>query len=509
MPFLKLDRNLEMGDFSPKVRFGMRKIAVARGASFFCLLIFVVVSCRGSVPDKERRIDEFLSLCHEYRIFDGTVLVSEHRNVIYKRSFGQSNREWNVPNELDSKYVIGSVSKQFTAMLILQLAEEKKMRLDGKISDYLPDFPKDKGDRVTIHQLLCHSSGIPNNLHFENWYTELWLKEYSTQELIELFYGLDLEFPPGSQFAYSNTGYYICAAIIEKVTGKSYEEVLKEKILEPLGMKESGFMDSYRIVPKLATGYMYWNFQFTKPPYANPSSSIGAGSIYSTVEDLIKWERALAEQKLVSNKYQDLMFEPHIELRGGRDYGYGFVLGEEIVAGMDRSIRFAEHTGNQPGFSCLFLRIMDDDHGIIVLSNIDHIDLRLIRRGLVNILYDRPAVVQKPISLVLAECKTADEIQETIANFRESIASYSVRRDAVNGLGFQFLLDKKMAMGLAVLEFNASEHPRTPWVYESLAEAYLMIGNREEAIANLNKVLEWDPNNMSARKKMGELTKKK
>jgi CubicO group peptidase (beta-lactamase class C family) len=487
----------------------MKNISVFRGVTLFCLTFLIAVSFSGALSDKAQEIDEFLRLCHEYRIFGGTVLISERGQVIYKKSFGQANREWNVPHDLDSRYVIGSVSKQFTAMLVLILAEEKKLRLDGKISDYLPDFPKDKGDLVTIHQLLCHSSGIPNNQHFENWYTELWFKEYSTQDLIRLFYGLDLEFTPGSRFAYSNTGYYICAAIIEKVTGKRYEEVLKEKILEPLGMEKSGFVDSDTIIPKLATGYMYWNFRFLKSPYNNPSSSKGAGSIYSTVEDLFKWDRALTEQRLVSKEYQDLMFSPHINMRAGRDYGYGVVLGKDVLAGVDRSIGFAEHTGNQPGFSCLLLRIPDDDNCVIVLSNIDHIDLRLIRAGLINILYGQAALVKKPISLVLSECDTTKEIQAAIENFHNSRAEYAIRRDAVNGLGFQFLLDNKTDMGLAVLELNAEEHPRSPWVYESLAEAYLMIGNQERAIKNLTKVLERDPQNAHAREKLEELSKKK
>jgi CubicO group peptidase (beta-lactamase class C family) len=488
----------------------MRKSSAIRGLSLICALIFVVVSCKGNVrvPDKAQKIDEFLRLCHEYRMFDGTVLVSEHGKIIYKKSFGLASREWDVPHELDSKYVIGSVSKQFTAMLILQLAEEKKLQLDGKISDYLPDFPKNSGNRVTIHQLLCHSSGIPNNLHFENWYTELWQEEYTTQELVELFYGLDLEFPPGSQFAYSNTGYYICAAIIERVTGKQYGEVLKEKILDPIGMENSGFLDPYSVIPGLATGYMYWNFAYIKPPYANPSSSIGAGSIYSTAEDLFKWERAQAEKKLLSNQFQDLMFEPHINMPGGRDYGYGVVLGEDRLVGLDRSVRFVEHTGNQPGFSCLFYLLPDDGHSLIVLSNIDHIDLILIKRELTNILYGHDASVGKPISLVLAECETPDEIKAAIAHFRESKTDYSIRRDAVNGLGFQFLLDQKRDMGMAVLEFNAEEHPRSPWVYESLAEAYTMAGDKHKAIENLEKLLEFDPDNEGAKEKIEELRKK-
>lgn len=487
----------------------MKKKIPVRGAALLCMTLFVAVACGGSEPDKADRIDEFMRLCHEYRIFDGAVLVSESGKVIYKKSFGLANREWNVPHGLDSKYNIGSVSKQFTAMLILQLVEQDKLRLDGKISDYLADFPKNTGNKISIGQLLCHSSGIPDNQYFENWYTELWMKEYSTQELIALFYGVDLEFPPGSRFAYSNTGYYISAAIIEKVTGKRYAEVLRENILEPLGMESSGFIDSDTVIPKLATGYMYWNFQFIKPPYSNPSSSKGAGSIYSTVEDLFKWDRALADSRLVSKEYQDLMFEPHISIRSGRDYGYGVVLGEDFVAGHSESIRFVEHTGNQPGFSCLLLRIPDGSRCIIVLSNIDHIDLRSIRRGLVDILYGQRAEVRRPISLVLAECKTAEQIRAAIEGFRNSRNEYAVRRDAVNGLGFRFMSDGKPDMGLAVLEFNAGEHPRSPWVYESLAEAYLKVGEKEKAAGNLQKVLEIDPHNAYAREKLDELRRKK
>ena len=495
--------------FAPNRSIGMRKRTLVRGIILIYFGLFFVVSCVGAVPDKAQKIDEFLRLCHRYRIFDGTVLVSESGKVLYKKSFGLANREWNVPHELDSRYVIGSISKQFTAMLVLQLAEEKRLRLEGKISDYLPDFPKDKGDRVTIHQLLCHSSGIPDNQYFPNWYTELWQEEYTTQELVELFYGLDLEFSPGSRFAYSNTGYYICAAIIEKLTRKQYDEVLKEKILGPTGMVNSGYLNSYGVIPKLTIGYMYWNFAYIKPPYANPSSSIGAGSIYSTVEDLFKWERALAEKKLVSEKYQDLMFESHINMPGGRDYGYGVVLGDEWIAGLDKSVGFVEHSGNQPGFSCLLLLFPDDDHSIIILSNIDHIDLRLMKQGLLSILYGQPAALKKPISLELAECETLEEVQAVVENFQDSRERYAIRRDAVNGLGFQFLLDKEEAMGLAVLEFNAKEHPRSPWVYESLTEGYSMTGNREKAIENLNKLLELDPDSAYARKKIEELNKKK
>jgi len=471
---------------------------------FFCLMTCILIPfC--SASEKADKIENFMRLCLEYRLFEGTVLVSENGKVIYHKAFGLANREWDAPNTRESKYVIGSVSKQFTAMLILQLVEEKKLELNGKISDYLPDFPNDKGDAVTLHHLLCHSSGIPNNQYFKNWHTELWQREYTTKELVELFYPLDLEFTPGSRFSYSNTGYYILAAIIEQVTAKKFEAVLQEKLLKPLQMEDSGILDSFNILPHLATGYMYWNFRYSKPPYCNPSSSKGAGSFYSTADDMWKWEKALHRRTVVSEKYQKKMFESHIPLRGGAHYGYGVVLREEYITGLDGPIKSVEHTGNQPGFSCLFLRIPEDNHCIIVLSNIDHIDLRHIRGGLLNILYGMEAEVKKPISLVLSECRHLDSVSKEIEDFQKNKGKYTIRRDAVNGLGFQFINNKKSEMGLAVLEFNAQEHPRSPWVYESLSEAYSMTGDDEKAIANLEKLLELDPENAYAKTKLKEL----
>jgi tetratricopeptide (TPR) repeat protein len=219
-----------------------------------------------------------------------------------------------------------------------------------------------------------------------------------------------------------------------------------------------------------------------------------------------KWENALRRRTLVSEKYQKKMFESHIPLRGGADYGYGVVLREEHIAGLGAPIKSVEHTGNQPGFSCLFLRIPEDNHCIIVLSNIDHIDLRLIKSGLLNILYGLDAEVKKPISLVLSDCRDLDCVAKAIEDYQKDKGKYAIRRDAVNGLGFQFINNRKSKMGLAVLEFNAREFPQSHWVYESLGEAYSKTGQKEKAVTNLKKLLELDPENAWAKTKLKDLT---
>jgi CubicO group peptidase (beta-lactamase class C family) len=449
-----------------------------------------------------------MRLCHEYRLFNGTILVAEAGKVIYKQAFGLAHREWEVPHTQDTKFLIGSASKQFTAVLVLQLVWEGKLKLDDTVSKFIPDFPRDKGDRITIHHLLSHSSGLPSTQDMGNWYTDLWHKEYTTLELIRLFYDYDLAFEPGSRFLYSNPGYYIAAAVVEKITGKKFAEVLKERIFDPLEMTDSGFYDYYTILPKLASAYEYWNFRYSHSEYWNPTSTVGAGGIYSTVDDLFKWDRALYTSQLLPRKYIDLMLQPHTPLRGTSSYGYGWVVGQQQVPGRAESVPFVMHTGAHPGFNCLLMRLVEDGHFIVLCNNSGHTDIRVMQDGLVNILYGQAAHVKQPLSLALDRCRDLEELSAAIQKFRADRSIYNIRRDAVNGLGFQLLLRDQKEMGLAVLEFNAAEHPRSSWVYESLAEAYFMTGQKDKAIENLKKTLEFDPKNRYAQEKLKELGKK-
>ncbi len=458
--------------------------------------------------DKAAELDTFMRLCHEYRLFNGTVLVAEAGHVIYKKAFGLAHREWEVPHTLDTKFLIGSVSKQFTALLVLQLVEEGQLKLEDTVSQYIADFPGDKGGRITIHHLLSHSSGLPSTQNMDNWYSDLWHKEYTTLELVRLFYDYDLAFEPGSCFLYSNPGYYILAAIIEKITGKKYADVLQERILKPLEMQNSGAYDYYTILPKMASAYEYWNFRYSHSEYWNPTSTVGAGGIYSTVEDLFKWDLALNTSKLLPAKYIDLMLQPHITLRGSDSYGYGWIVGEQHVRGRKNPVHYVMHTGAHPGFNCLLMRLLDDGHFIVLFNNTGHTDIRVIQDGLVNILYGQPARLKQPLSLVLNQCQNLKELDAAFEKFRTLRQDFVIRRDAVNGLGFQLLQRGKIEMGLAVLQFNAKEHPRSFWVYESLAEAYLMSGQTEMAVINFKKILELDPDNRNALEKLNELEKK-
>jgi len=444
-----------------------------------------------------------MSLCFQYRIFNGSVLVAKDNKIIYKKSFGPANREWDVPNSPDTKFKLGSITKQFTAMLVLQMVEIGKLSLDGKVIDYLPDYPHDKGSRITLHHLLCHSSGIPNLAKvYPNWFSEMWLKNYSTEEFIKLFCNLELKFEPGSRFSYSNAGYYLLASIVEEVSDKSYAKLLEEKIFQPLQMRDSCYYNGYTILPKLAAGYDYWNFRYSNTAYNNATTHKGNGGICSTVEDLYKWEQALHSEKLLSHKYLDLMFKSHINLRESTGYGYGWILGTKYIEGKGDEFAFHEHSGSHQGFNNLIYRIADEGIVLVLLNNISQAELTRIRDGLINILYKQPWSLPRPLSLALSTKKNLTEINKILQDYKNSSRQYSYSRDAVNGLGFKFILQDQKEAGIALLEFNAQEFPGSPWVYESLGEAYIICGNKIKAKKNLVKLLELDPDNRWAEKQL-------
>ena len=209
------------------------KIAMKTTKLFLFLIVAVITATNVSAQQNAKKIDLLMKQYDEYGQFNGSVLVAENGKVIYKKGFGMANMEWAIPNQPDTRFRIGSVTKQFTATLILQLVEEGKIKLDGKITDYLTDYRKDTGDKVTIHQLLNHTSGIPSYTSRPNFLAEVSRNPYSVADFVKTFASGDFEFEPGSKFSYNNSGYFLLGAIIEKVTGKTYETVLIGSRLKP------------------------------------------------------------------------------------------------------------------------------------------------------------------------------------------------------------------------------------------------------------------------------------
>lgn len=360
---------------------------------FFLLLL---IAPPLSAQTKADRISLLLTDYHKSGYLNGSVLVVHHGHIIFKEGFGYANMEWRIPNTPTTKFRIASTTKQFTAALVLSLVEDEMLELKGTVSDYLPDYPKKQGDEVTIHHLLTHSSGIPSYTTPE--FMGNAVRDYhSPDSLVALFSGLDLEFKPGSQWAYSNSGFVLLGAIIEKVTGQSYEQALQKRILNPLGLKNTGYSHNNNILPESAKGYVITVDGYESAPYLDSSVPFSAGMLYSTVENLYKWDQALYEKGPFDNEKTKVRFlSPQIPLPDSlpteaglpTHYGYGIFTGNVEIAG--DSVWVTEHGGNIFGFTSGFWRMPDEQNTIIILDNSFNPKIREIGAGIKKILYCTP-----------------------------------------------------------------------------------------------------------------------
>ncbi len=470
----------------------------------FSSILFIPNSNAQSKVDK---IEELMKLYSEYGQFNGSVLVAENGKVVFKNGFGMANMEWDIPNASNTKHRLGSITKQFTAMLILQLVEDGKLNLNTPITTYLPDYPKATGDKITLHHLLTHTSGIPNYTSFPKFFEEKSRDAFTPSQFIEEFKDMDLEFQPGEKFAYSNSGYFLLGAIIEKVTGKSYEENLKEKIFDPLNMKDSGFDHHENILKNRATGYDKRGDSYSNAPFLDMSIPYAAGSLYSTVEDLYLWDRALETNKLLSKKNTDLMFSGQIK-DGNGSYGYGWGVNRMLVDIGKDSLLVIGHGGGINGFNTLITRIPADQNLVVLLNNTGGTNLSEMSRNLIKVLNDQPyELPQRSLANYLMEKIYENGLEAAMKDFEKQKASkeYILRENEINAVGYQLMGIGKMKEAIAVFNLNVAEFPESSNVYDSLGEAYMNDGNKTLAIENYKKSVSMDPNNENGKEMLKKL----
>ena len=447
-------------------------------------------------PAHAAKITAMLETYRQYGQFNGTVLVAEKGNVIVRQGFGLANMEWEIPNSPETKFRIGSVTKQFTAALILQLVEEGKVKLDQPMTAFLTDYRKDTGDKVTVHHLLNHTSGIPSYTTPE-FFAEFSRESYGLDEFVSKFASGDLQFEPGAQFAYNNSGYHLLGAIIEKVTGKTYAECLKERILDPVGMSKSGFDVSATVLKNRAQGYEKTAEGYENAAYLDMGIPYSAGSMYSTVDDLFKWDRALYGNEVLSLASKELMFKP-----GMGDYGYGFVIEDQGTGKEDETTKVTHHGGGINGFNCLLSRAVDQDHCVIVLDNVSlgrHHDE--ITSAIIRILNDQPFDGPKK-SLADALIKIASEQggAATVKQYRSLKSDKPGEFDfgneeALNGLGYHLVSLEKLDDAIELFKLNVEMFPEAFNPYDSLGEAYLANDQKDLALLNYKKSVELNPEN--------------
>ncbi len=341
--------------------------------------------------DKAAELDRYLNAARDVMKFQGAVLVARGGVPFLAKGYGMADIELGVPNTVDNKFLLGSITKQFTATAIMQLQEKGKLNVNDPISKYLPDYPKPVADKVTIRHLLTHTSGIPSYTD-NNAFMASRTIDVSLDQLMAVFENLPLDFEPGSKFYYSNSGYVVLGAIVEKVSGESYEDYLQNHIFYPLDMKNSGYCHNDRIITGRATGYSMDNSgNIINAPHIAMSIPYAAGALYSTVNDLLKWDQALYTEKMLSKKSLQEMWTPVLE-----NYGYGWHIAD--VYGHHN----IEHSGGIDGFSTDISRFPDEKLTIIVLGNNEAVSAAKISNQLAAILFDQPydvPVIKEPIAL--------------------------------------------------------------------------------------------------------------
>ena len=490
-----------------------RQITWQTRALVVCAMILVALQSTAlgqhTARNNAAKIDEVMTAANKYRLFNGSVLVAEDGKVIYKKGLGLANMEWNIPNTPDTRFRLGSITKQFTAALILQLVEQGKVKLDGKVSDYLPAYRKDIGEKVTVHQLLNHTSGIPSYTSLPGFFNDVSRNPFTVDDFIKKYASNDLEFDPGSKFSYNNSGYFLLGAIIEKVTGQTYERALKEQILDPLGMKNTGYDHYGTVIEKRASGYQKTPDGYVNAAYLDMSLPYSAGAMYSTVEDLYLWDQALYTERVVSAASKDLMFKPNLS-----DYAYGWVVTKaKLGNGTDSTSKIA-HGGGINGFNTLIVRFPAQKHLIVLLDNTSQgRNLEQLERALTNILYNQPYNLPK-MSIAEVLFKTIGEkgIEAGLAQYRDlktrQANVYDFSEPELNRLGYQLLEAKKLKEAVEVFKLNVAEYRQGFNTYDSLGEAYMVSGNTELAILNYKKSLELNPQNTGATEMLKRLENK-
>lgn len=291
----------------------------------------------------------------------GAVLVARNGVVLMSKGFGYANLEWKIPNTPSTRMHVASVTKSFTATVIMQLREKGLVDLQNSICSYVSPCAQ-VWRPVTIHHLLSHTSGIPNWRRGETWESVYYLSP-----IAHVAHILDepLEFDPGVKFRYSNSGYILLGLVIEKVTGKSYEQVIGEQIFKPAGMHDSGYDHPDSVIERRATGYAVADSRFVREKGADRFST---GGLYSTAEDLYKFDQALYGTTLLSRASLDLMWSPVAPSGGGERsaYGYGWWLPPLTAS---RGHRAIQGLGGGSGFRCELWRFPEERATIIVLTN--------------------------------------------------------------------------------------------------------------------------------------------
>jgi len=451
-------------------------------------------------------LDALMSRYQELGEFNGAVLVVRQGQTLVNSGYGFGDFREKISNGPETKFLIGSISKQFTAVMILKLVEMGRLSLDSTLAEALPYYRKDTGSKVKILHLLEHTSGIPSFTDFPQEGAQVCP---SIKEFVLKYCSRELYYEPGAQFRYNNGGYVILGAVVEQLTGLSYEEAIRRYVFAPLGMNSSGLGRLGTPLSRAAKGYQRRGGQIVDAGPIDPFLAFSAGGLYSTTTDLALWELIFSSDVILSSESRALLSSAP-----ANDYFCGQRFSRRPV-GPDRTERdIVFHGGRIRGFNSLLLRIPQDRIFIVLLNNTDSTRLETMAEGLMDVIYGRSP--RAPRRALAEECRVAQKekgleaaIRDLRAIRREEGVLIDPEPEAIqlNAFGYELLGQKRLQDAVSVFSFTAEQFPDSWNAYDSLAEAQAALGKNEEAIKNYKKSLELNPANANALEQIQELKK--
>lgn len=433
--------------------------------------------------------------------YSGCILVAKEGEILLSKGYGWADRSKKILNKPSTVFNIGSVTKQFTAAAILKLMELQKVNTSDKIAKYFPQVPSDKQD-ITIHQLLTHTSGIPpqtGGFRYDKASKETFIKDFFQAELM---------YAPGTKHTYANANYILLAAIIEEVSQQDYESFLKENFWNPLQMNHTGYKSIDFNSEQLAHGYYFhytdgtwkdWGTTQEKLPYTNNHwYSIGKGDIYLTVEDMYTWHLALTSDKILKPETIQLMETAYVPEDEDETsfYGYGWA-----ILNSSSNTKIVTHNGSNGIYFADFVRFVEDDIVVIVLSNVilNHQSENVaweITSMLVDSEYQPQFIPKNTYELVFDFIRThSPDNANQLPQYIKAQTGTSLNDKAVlNRIGIRQVSQKiNTNWGIALLKLNVNLFPKDGNLWDSLGEAYFLINDKENSIECFKKALELKP----------------
>jgi CubicO group peptidase (beta-lactamase class C family) len=389
--------------------------------------------------DINYKINEYFDVYTQLWPFSGVVSVVREGEVIFSKGYGMANIEHSAPNTTKTKYKIASLTKQFTCAGIMILQERGLLNVQDSITKFFPDYPE-FDERITIHHLMTHTSGLFNYLLELNPYFILGKFLLAHKEIFDLFKDMPPEFQPGEEWSYCYFGYYLLGVIIERVSGKSYIEFLKENIFKPLDMNDTGLDGYFEILPNKVSGY-YASGERLVCGDIDTMSAFSSGAIYSSIEDMLLWDQALYGDKILSKKSKDEMFTP-----GRENYGYGWFIDKNL------NRKRVRHSGGGNGFNHQLHRYIDDKVTILVLSNYGFVNSFKINEDIASIVFaEEYCLPSKPKAFNL----DLQVYESYIGAYQDQWCKFEVKRD---GEQLYFVQEDKWIMPIYPISESKFHH---------------------------------------------------